>query len=177
MNLTKLIAYVLLFLALIAFGGYQFKQHQDIKAAYTQLEKKYQALSSNSKVEVQDDATAFLEAFYHYTDRPKKESINGLTTKEVQNTLFQTYEALDKEFEIPKDLKYKSEIKNTTIYHARDEYDTKAKVLATFDSVITINTKKSHTKTIAEIELALTNRKWLVTHYQTLHDVSNFQGN
>lgn len=172
-----MIAYVLLFIVLIVFGGYQFKQHQDIKKDYIQLEKKYKALSRNSKVQVQDDAIHFLEAFYNYEGRPKKEKMNGLATNEVQNTLFQTYGALDKKFEMPKDLKYKSEIKNTTIYHSRDEYETKAKVLATFDSVITINSKKSHMKTIAEMELELKNKKWIVTHYQTLHDVTNFQGN
>ncbi|WP_048882983.1 hypothetical protein [Bacillus sp. 445_BSPC] len=172
----RIFLYILLVMV-IAFGGYQFKQHHDIKDAYTKLDKKYNALSSNSKVNVQDDAIKFLEAFYTYEGRPKKENINGLTTKEVQDNLFQTYEELDKEFEMPKDLEYRSDIDNTTVYHARDEYDTKAKVLATFDSVITINGKKSKSKSIAEINLELKNKKWIVTNFKILNDVSEFQGN
>ena len=176
MGLSKILPYVLLIVALI-FGGYQFKQHHDIKAAYSELDNQYSALSNNSKVKVQDDATNFLKAFYTYEDRPKKENINGLTTEEVQDTLFQTYEALDKEFEMPQDIEYKSGVDNITIYHARDEYDTNAKVLATFESIITINGKKSHTKSIAEISLELKDKKWIVTQYKTLNDVSNFEGN
>ncbi|MFZ0447141.1 MAG: hypothetical protein WAM95_21425 [Bacillus sp. (in: firmicutes)] len=176
MSLSKILPYVLLIVALI-FGGYQFKQHHDIKAAYSELDNQYSALSNNSKVKVQDDATNFLKAFYTYEDRPKKENINGLTTEKVQDTLFQTYEALDKEFEMPQDIKYKSGVDNITIYHARDEYDTNAKVLATFESIITINGKKSHTKSIAEISLELKDKKWIVTQYKTLNDVSNFEGN
>ena len=175
-NFKQILPYVLLIVALI-FGGYQFKQHQDLKDEFSKLDNKYNALSSNSKVEVQDDVIVFLEAFYTYKDRPKRENINGLTTKEVQDTLFQTYEVLDKEFEMPKDLEYKSEIENVTVYHARDEYDTKAKVLATFESIITINGKKSHSKSIAEINLELKNKKWIITQYKTLNDVSNFEGN
>ena len=87
-----MLPYILLIIALI-FGGYQFKKYHDIKLSYSQLDKKYNALSNNSKVKVQDDATNFLNAFYTYDDRPKKENINGLTTKKLQNTLFQTYEA------------------------------------------------------------------------------------
>lgn len=77
---------------------------------------------------------------------------------------------------MPKDLNYKSEIKNTTIYHARDEYDSEAKVLATFDSVITINGKKSDAKTLAEIKLKFQDNKWIVTGYKTLNNVSDYQG-
>ena len=84
---------------------------------------------------------------------------------------------VDKEFEIPKILKYKSQIENITIYHARDEYDTKAKVLATFDSIITLNKEKSHTKSISELELELKNKKWIVTQYKVLNDVYDFEGN
>jgi hypothetical protein len=78
---------------------------------------------------------------------------------------------------MPKNIDYKSEITNVTIYHARDEYDTKAKVLATFDSVITINGKQTSNKTIAEIKVELVNEKWMVTKYQTLNNVYEFQGN
>ncbi|MED4587872.1 hypothetical protein P9304_03940 [Priestia flexa] len=176
MNYTKFIPYIIL-VALIVFGGYQFKQHHDTAAAYSELNTKYNALKNNSKQQVQKDATKFLTAFYTYEGRPKKESINGLTTKKLQNTLFQTYDQLDQEYEMPKDLKYKSEIDNTTIYHARDEYDSEAKVLATFDSIISINNKKSNAKTIAEINLKLQGDKWIVTGYKTLNDVSNFEGN
>ena len=171
-----MLPYILLIIALI-FGGYQFKKYQDLKLSYSQLDKKYKALSNNSKVNVQDDATKFLNAFYTYDDRPKKENINGLTTKKLQSTLFQTYEVIDIDFEIPKALKYKSQIENVTIYHARDEYDTHAKVLATFDSIITLNKEKNHTKSISELELQLKNKKWIVTQYKVLNDVYDFQGN
>lgn len=172
----RIFLYILLVIV-IAFGGYQFKQHHDIKDAYSKLDKKYSALSNNSKVKVQDDTLEFLEAFFTYEGRPKKENIKGLTTKEVQDNLFQTYEELDKEYEMPKDLEYNSDIENTSIYHARDEYDTTAKVLATFDSVITINGKKSNSKSIAEINLELKNKKWIVTNFKILNDVAEFQGN
>jgi outer membrane lipoprotein-sorting protein len=176
MKITKILPYILLLLVLF-FGGYQFKQHHDIKAAYSQLDHKYKALKNNSKQKVQKDAVKFLTAFYDYSGRPKKEQITGLTTKQVQDNLFQNYDQLDKKYEIPKNIDYKSEITNVTIYHARDEYDTKAKVLATFDSVITINGKQTSNKTIAEIELELVNKKWMVTKYQTLNNVYEFQGN
>ena len=175
MNITKFLPYVLLVIALV-FGGYQFKEHHDTKAAYKQLDNKYNALKNNSKTKVQNDSTNFLKAFYTYDDRPKKENITGLVTKELQDTLFQTYDALDKEFEMPK-IEYKSDIENITIYHARDEYEKNAKVLATFDSVVTIDTNKSNAKTLAELELELKDNKWTVTKYQVLNDVSNFEGN
>ncbi|CAI8917771.1 hypothetical protein [Priestia megaterium] len=175
MNVTRFIPYAIL-IALIIFGGYQFKQHHDTKAAFNKLDSKYTALKNNSKQQVSSDATNFLKAFYNYEGRPKKESINGLTTKKLQDTLFQTYDQLGKEYKMPKGLEYKSEIKNTTIYHARDEYDSKAKVLATFDSVITINGKKSDAKTLAEIQLKLQDGKWIVTGYKTLNNVSDYEG-
>jgi len=179
----KFIPYILL-LILLVFGGYQFQQHKNIQTSYdslnkqnSQLERNYNALKNNSKEKVQNDATTFLKAFYNYDGRPKKENLNGLTTRKLQNSLFQTYDELDKDYEMPKDIKYKSEIKNVTIYHARDEYDSKAKILATFDSVITINDKESTAKTISEINLKLDKKKWIVTSYKVLNDVSNFEGN
>lgn len=176
LDLKKLLLYGLL-IVLIIFSGYQFKQHHDTKDAYSELSSKYKALENNSKAKVQKDATNFLEAFYTYTDRPKKENINGLTTKKLQDTLFHTYEQLDTEFEMPEGIDYKSDISNITIYHARDEYENQAKVLATFESTITINDKKSNSKSIAEIDLKLEKEKWIVTQYKTLNDVTNFQGN
>jgi hypothetical protein len=166
----------MLLIALI-FGGYQFKEHYDLKTEFLDLSDKYKALSSNSKAKVQKDASKFLKSFYTYEGRAKKENIDGLATKEVQDTLFQTYEILDKDFEVPNNIEYKSEIENITIYHARDEYEKNAKVLATFDSIITINGNKSHGKAIAELELELQNEKWLITKYQLLQDVDNFEGN
>lgn len=80
MSLTRFIPYAIL-IALIIFGGYQFKQHHDTKAAYNKLDTKYTALKNNSKQKVSDDTKKFLKAFYNYEGRPKKESINGLTTK------------------------------------------------------------------------------------------------
>lgn len=176
MDFKKLLLYGLL-IVLIIFAGYQFKQHHDIKDAYSELNSKYKALENNSKAKVQKDAAKFLEAFYTYTDRPKKENINGLTTKKLQDTLFQTYEQLDKEFEMPEGIEYKSNISNITIYHARDEYENQAKVLATFETSITINNKKSNSKSIAEIDLKAEKGKWIVTQYRTLNDVTNFEGN
>ncbi|KYG33467.1 hypothetical protein ACU3L3_14350 [Priestia endophytica] len=175
MNWSKILPYVLL-VAVIVFGGYQFKQHQEVKADYQALDSKYDALKHNSKQEVQEDATKFIKAFYNYKDRPKRENIEGLATKEVQDTLFQTYEALDKEFERPKKIDYSSEAKDITIYHARDEYESKAKVLATLTSEITINKKKTHSNIIAELNLKLQDGQWIVTGYKTLEDVSEFQG-
>lgn len=176
MVIKKILPYLLLIVVII-FGGYQFKQHQDIKAAYSELDQKYVDLSHNSKQKVQGDAITFLKAFYNYTGRPKKESLNGLTTTDVQNNLFYNYGELNKKYQVPAKIDYKSEIANPTIYHSRDEYDTKAKVLATFDSVITINGKQSSNKKIAEIDLELQNKKWIVTKYQILDNVYNFKGN
>ncbi|MQR84328.1 hypothetical protein GFV16_00015 [Bacillus megaterium] len=179
----KFIPYVIMVILLV-FGGYQFQQHKTIQTSYdslnkknSQLERNYNALKNNSKEKVQNDATTFLKAFYNYEGRPKKEQLNGLATKKLQDTLFGTYDQLDQDYEMPKDMKYKSEIKNVTIYHARDQYDSKAKILATFDSVITINDKESTAKTIGEINLKLNNNKWIVTGYKVLNDVSNFEGN
>ncbi|KKE78668.1 hypothetical protein DTX80_17840 [Bacilli bacterium] len=155
-----------------------FVDNQKTTASLQQSEKKYSELKSNSKLQVQNDAKEFLQAFYNYKDRPKKEQLNGVATKELQDTLLQTYDLVD-DSEIDIEVDYKSEINNILIYHAQDEYDSEkqAYVLARFNSVITLNGKKNESTIFAEITLEKQNGKWIASEYTALKDVNEFQGN
>jgi len=176
MNIKIIIPYVLALIFLVA-SVLLYVDNQRSKSSLQESEKRYTELQSNSKVQVQNDAKEFLKAFYNYKDRPKKEQLEGVATKELQDTLLQTYDLVDDEKEI--DIDYESKIKNIYIYHAQDGYDAEqqAYVLARFDSVIELNGQQNESTIFAEITLEKDGEKWIATKYQALKDVEEFQGN
>jgi len=175
----KIIVPSILALIFLAASVLLYVDNQKTKSSLQDSEKRYTELQSNSKVQVQNDAKEFLKAFYNYKDRPKKEQLEGVATKELQDTLLQTYDLVDEENKTEIDIDYESKIKNIYIYHAQDGYDAEqqAYVLARFDSVIELNGQQNESTIFAEITLEKDGENWIATKYQALKDVEEFQGN